>query len=143
MAQVVFGGLLELAEDHRGDFRRRVGLVANADLHQLAWPSHDLIRDELFLRLHFVVTPTHETLDGVDRTFRVGDRLAFRGVPHQDVAFIGKSHDAGRQAVPLLIGDDLDLAPLHHRYHGVRRAQVNPDDFFLCHRLSSFLRVGA
>src|SRR5262249_10949781 len=51
----------------------------------------------------------------------------------QAVPLVGKGDHAGGQAVALLVGDDLDLAAFHDRDDGVRRAQVDADDFLLCH----------
>ena len=47
VAQVGLGGFLELAQDHRRDFRRRVLLAVDVDLDQLVRPADDLVGDEL------------------------------------------------------------------------------------------------
>ena len=75
----------------------------------------------------------HEALDRVDGAAGVGDGLPLGRVTDQPVALVGKGDDAGGQAVPLLVGDDLDFVPLHDGHDRVRRTQVDADDFFLCH----------
>src|SRR5208283_1901537 len=95
----------------------------------------DLVGNEFLLALDLLVPPAHETLDRVDGTSRVGDRLALGRVAHQDFTLVGESDDAGSQAVAFLVGDDLDFTAFHDRHDGVGCAQVDTDDFFtLCHR---------
>ncbi len=79
--------------------------------------------------------PAHETLDGKHGPARVGHRLALGGLADEPVSFIRKGHHAGGEPIAFLIGDDLDLAPLHDRDHGVGRAQIDADDFFFRHWL--------
>src|SRR5205823_2934398 len=81
--------------------------------------------------------PAHEALDGVNSPPGVGDRLALGRVAHQPVALVRERHHARRQPVAFLVGNNLDLIPLHDRHHRVGGAEVDPDDFFFCHYLSS------
>ena len=48
VAQVGLGGFLELAQDHRRDFRRRVLLAVDVDLDQFVGAADDLVGDQLF-----------------------------------------------------------------------------------------------
>ena len=137
--EVRLGGLLELAQDHRGDFRRRVVLAVDVHLDQLVRPADDLVRNEFLFRCDFLVPPAHEALDRVDRTPRIGDGLALGRVADQDVALVGEGDDAGREAVAFLIGDDLDFAAFHDGDDGIGRAEVDADDFFsFSHRRAPF-----
>ena len=45
---------------------------------------------------------------------------------------------AGSCSVPLVVGDDLDLAVLEDPDTGVGGAQVNPNSLLLCHFLLSW-----
>ena len=101
VAQVGLGGLLELAQDHRRDLRRRVLLAVDVHLDQLVGPADDLVGDQLLFRLDLVVPAAHEALDRVDRAPRVGDRLPLGRVADEAVALVGEGDDAGRQAVAL------------------------------------------
>ena len=112
MPEVGLGGLLQLAQDHRRDFRRRELLAVDLDLHEVVRPADDLVRDELLLGLDLVVPAAHEALDRVDGALRVGDRLPLGRVADEAVALVGEGDDAGRQPVAFLVGDDLDLARL-------------------------------
>ena len=47
VAEVALGRLLELAEDHRRDFRRRVVLAGDPDLDEVVGPADDLVGDHL------------------------------------------------------------------------------------------------
>ena len=49
VAQVGLGRLLELAQDHRRDFRRRVVLAVDLHLDRLVRPADDLVGNELLL----------------------------------------------------------------------------------------------
>src|SRR5204863_302071 len=89
VAQVSLGGFLELAQNHRGDFGRGELLVVDIDLNELAGAADDLVGDQLFFGLDFVVTAAHEALDGVNRAARVGDRLPFGRVADQAFALVG------------------------------------------------------
>ena len=139
MAQVGLGRLLELAQDQRRDFRRRVLLAVDVDLDQFVRSADDLVGDQLLFGLHLVVAPAHEALDREDGAPGVGDRLPLGRVADQPVALVGEGDDAGRQPVAFLVGDDLDLAPFHDGHDGVGRSQVDADDFFaFCHCIAPF-----
>ena len=139
VAQVALGRLLELAEDHRRDLRRRVVLAADPDLDEVVGPADDLVGDHLLLGPDLVVAPAHEPLDRVDRPRRVGHRLPLGRLADQGLALGGERDDRRRQPAPLLVGDDRDIAPFHHRDHAVGRPQVDPDDLFtFCHDPSPF-----
>ena len=58
--------------------------------------------------------------------------FASLGVADEAFALVGEGDDAGRQPLAFLIGDDLDLSPLHDRDNGIGGAEVDADDF--CHR---------
>ena len=66
VTQVSFGGFLELAENHRRDFGRRVFLVAGLYLYVVFGAADDFVRHHLFFGRDFAVSPTHEPFDGVD-----------------------------------------------------------------------------
>ena len=88
--------------------------------------------------MHFAVPPAHEAFDRIDGAARVGDRLPFGGVADQPIALVGEGDDAGGQAMPFLVGDHLDLAPLHDRDDGVGGAEIDADDFFFRHVRAPF-----
>ena len=48
--EVGLGGFLELAQDHRRDFRRRELLAVDVHLHQFVRPADDLVRERVSLR---------------------------------------------------------------------------------------------
>ena len=55
----------------------------------------------------------------------VRDRLPLRGIADEPVSspLSGERDDAGSQAMPFLVGDDLGLAPFHDGDAGVRGAE--------------------
>ena len=72
----------------------------------------------------------HESLDRVDRAFGIRDRLAAGQISDEDVSLIGERHDAGGEPVAFLVRNNLRLFAFHHRHDGIRRAEVDPDNFF-------------
>ena len=78
--------------------------------------------------------PTHESLDRIDGSGGVGDRLTFGGFSNEDLALVIEGNNAGSQAVPFKIGDDFRLIAFHYRDDRVSGAQIDTDYFFaLCH----------
>ena len=130
VAQIGFGRFLELAQDQRRDFRRRVLLVAGLDLHVVLRSADDLVGNDLLFAGHFVVPAAHEPLDRKDRAARVSDRLALGRLADQRLALVGKRHHARRQPVALLVGNDLGLFAFHNSHDRVGGSQIDPDDFF-------------
>src|ERR1700757_4258812 len=82
----------------------------------------------------FVIAPSHETLDRVDRVFRVRDRLALGDLSDEPFAGLGESNYRWGSAPSFFIGNDLGLATFHHSYAGVGGPEVNSDN--LGHKLS-------
>jgi hypothetical protein len=128
LAEVGLGGLLQLAQDHRGDLGRRVLLAPHLDARVAAGGLHGLVGDELDLLEHLFVTAPHEPLDGEDRVLRIGDGLTLRHLSHEDLAVLREADDRGCEAAALLIRDDRGIAPLHDRNDRVRRPEIDPDD---------------
>src|SRR5262249_39715300 len=77
----------------------------------------------------FVIAATHEALDGEHSVLRVGNGLPFGDLPDQALAALGKADNRWGGPSPFLIRNDGGLAGLHHRDAGVRRAQINSDNF--------------
>ena len=127
LAQVGLGRLLELAQDHGGDFGGRIRLAPHLDADVAVLGADDLVRDELDLLQHLVVTAPHESLDREDRVFRVRDRLALRHLPDQDFAVLREAHDGRGQAAALLVRDHRGVPALDDRHHRVRRPEVDTD----------------
>jgi len=122
---------------------RCVLVVTNANLDVFGRSPSDPIRNHLFFGLDFCVAASHETLDGINRTFRVGDRLSTCGFTNDRFFFIGESNDTGCQSISFRIGNDFGFTAFHHRDNTVGRAEVDADNLFaLCHWLFSFVRHG-
>ena len=133
MPEIGLGCFFELAQNRRGDFRRRILFTVDIDLHEVVWPADDLVRNQLLFRFDLIVPATHEALDRVDGAPRVSDGLALGGVADQPIALIGEGDNARGEAVAFLIGDDLHLAAFHHSDDGIGRAQIDANDLFSCH----------
>jgi hypothetical protein len=129
LSQVLLCRVLELLQDHRGDFRRRVLLAGSAHARIAVARAHDLVRHHLHLLAYFVELAAHEPLDREDGVLRVGDRLPLGHLSDQPFAGLREGHDRWRQTSAFRIGDHDRFAALHHRDNGVRGAQVDTDDF--------------
>ena len=79
------------------DFRRRVLLAADVDLHQFLRPADDLVGHQLLFAADLVVAPAHEPLDREDRVLRVGDLLVLGRLADQPLALVGEADDRRRQ----------------------------------------------
>ena len=135
LAEVLLRRLLQLLQDHRGDFRRRVFLAAGLDADVAVAGAHDRVRHHLHLFVDFVELAAHEALDREHGVLGVGDGLTLGDLADQPLAGLGEADDRRRDPAAFRVGDDDRLAAFHHRHHGVGRAQVDSDD--LAHVLSS------
>ena len=113
LAEILLGRLLQLLQNHRGDFRRRYSLSRGVDAHVAVRRAHDAIRHHLHLFVHFIELASHEALDREDRVLRVGHRLPLGDLPDQPLAGLGERHDRRRQPAAFRVGDDGGLAAFH------------------------------
>ncbi len=131
LAQVGLGVGLELAQDHRRNFLRRVCFSVNGDLHPrvAVGAGHHLVRHHRPLGGHLVVTAAHEALDGIDGVLGVDDVLALGGLAHQALAVLRKSHNGRQQARTLGRGDNRWIAAFHDGDDRIGRPQVDAHNF--------------
>ena len=71
LAERRFRVLFQLAQDERGDLRRREGLVAQLELDHRFAAVGDVEREELQLFLDIGDAAAHQPLDGIDRALRM------------------------------------------------------------------------
>ena len=132
-AEVVFGRLLQLLQNHGGNLGRGVLLALRQHGHVVA-RLHDLVGDHLDFFRDFVIAASHEPLDRVHRVFRIGDGLPLGHLANQPFARLGKSDDRWRGSATFFIGDHFRLATFHNRYTGVGGSEINSDN--LAHDLT-------
>src|SRR6202162_4478451 len=131
----IFRRSLQLLKNHRGDFLRGVRLAHNFDARVVVRPLDYFVRDTLRFLADFIVPAPHEPLYGVNRVFRVRNRLALGHLPYQTLSALGETNHRGRGSSAFLVRDDGRFAALHHRYHGVGGAEVNT--YTLAHKIRS------
>ena len=119
VAQVGLGRLLELAQDHGRDFRRRVLAIVDLDLDVLVRAADDLVGHDLLFGGDLVVPAAHEALDGIDGPPRVGDRLPLGRLADERFALVVEGDDAGGEPVSFLVGNDLRFFALHDGNDGI------------------------
>ncbi|MNQ80635.1 NAD-specific glutamate dehydrogenase [compost metagenome] len=131
LAEIVFGGLLHLLEDFRGDLRRRHLLAVDLDPGVTVVGLGDLVRHHLDIFLHhvFFEATTDQTLHRVQGVVRVGHRLALGRLADQDLAIVAVGDDRRGGTTAFGVLDDLGHAVLQNGHAGVGGAQVDTDDF--------------
>ena len=99
---------------------------------------HDGIGDEARYLRHCVVVEAqaHESFDGVQGAFRVGDGLASGDLAHQ--TFVVRSEGDHRRSCSraFLVRDDQRFAVLHDCDTGIRGSQVDANDCRHVHSLN-------
>src|SRR5579871_3136717 len=131
LAQVCLGVSLQLLQDHRADFRRRILLDASFHPGVAVGRAHHLEGHEPPVAVHLgiVVFAPHKALDRENSVLGVGNRLALRHLSNQPFAVLGEGDDRWCGACALGIGDDHWLATFHHGDAAIGCAQVNADHF--------------
>ncbi len=127
LAEVGLRVRLELLEDHRGDLRRRVLLVAGLDPRVAARAGDHLVRDHGLLVLDLRLLAAHEALDGEHGVLRVGDGLPLGDRADEPLAGLGEGDHGRGRATALRVLDDGGLAAFEDRHARVRRAEVDTD----------------
>ena len=129
LSQVLLGSLLQLLQNHPGDFRWRVLLATSLYSNIAVRRSDHAVGHHLLFLGDLGVAPSHEALDRENRVLGIGYRLALRHLADEPFARLGKGHHRRREATAFRIGDHYGLTALHHGHNGVRGAQVDTDDF--------------
>lgn len=85
------------------------------------------------------ILATNQPLDVVNGSFRVAGCLVLGGIPDQPLLF-SESNVRWRDAVALVVCDDLYVALLVHPDTGIRGTEINPDDYIRLGLLLLFFR---
>ena len=72
---------------------------------------HDFVRHHLHFFADFVVAPSHEALDRINRVLRIGDRLALRHLSDQPFPVLVKPTTDGRGPATFFVRDNLGSPP--------------------------------
>ena len=130
LAEVLLRGLLQLLQDHRGDLRRRVFLVAATFTRTSPLPAAMTVYGTIFIS-----SLTSSKRRPMKRLMEkmvfsgIGHRLALGDLADEPLARLGEGHDRRRQPAAFGVGDDDGLAAFHDGHDGVGGAQVDADDF--------------
>ena len=109
-AQICFCVSLQLRQGHRGDVLRCIVLAIDG---------------------HGVVF-THVTLDGSDRSFRIGDGLSLGGFADQTFTVLGKTDDGRCCSCTFRVCDDYGIAAFEYCDAAVGGPKVDADNFTHC-----------
>ena len=138
LAQVGFGGGLQLLQNHRRNLLRGVFLALRHHAHMVTLLNH-LEGHHLHLVVDLVVTAAHEALDGVNGVFRVGNGLPLGHLTHQPLAALGEGDHGRSGARAFLVGDDFGFAAFQHSDARIRGSQIDSDN--LSHGNPAFERI--
>ena len=133
LAQIGFGGLLHLAEDERTDLTRRIFFATGLNPSIAVVAADDLVGHHPFVFRHqrIIEPAADQTLDGVKRVARVGNRLALCALADKPLAAVAKRDHARCRARALSVFNDANIAggaAFHDRDARVGSAQVDADD---------------
>ena len=129
-AEKAFGAALELAENERGNFRRRESLVAELDAQDFAGLQvfGEAEREELQFFLDVFHAASHEAFDGVDGALRRFDQGVARGIA-DDGLVVRVERDHRGEKIQAILARNYDRGlPLHEGHQGVGGAEVDADD---------------
>jgi hypothetical protein len=126
---MILGGLLQLLQDDRGDFRRRVLLAAHFDPRVAVVRLDDLIGDARRLLRDLRVLAPHESLDGENSVLGIGHRLSLGDLTDQPLTVLRKPDDRRRRPPAFLVDDDSGFPAFHDRDDRVGGPEVDSDDF--------------
>ena len=130
-AEIGFGGLFHFLQDEGGNLAGAVFRALDLDPGVAVIAVDDLVGDKALVLFHHrvVIAPSDQALDGEQGVFGVGDGLALGRLADQPFAARRKSDHRRRRARAFGIFDDLGLRALHHRDAGIRRTEINANDF--------------
>ena len=145
LAEIVFSGLLHLAQHFRRDLRRRELLAVRFDPGVAVVGLDDLVGHQADVLLHFLFfkAAADQAFDRVQRVPRVRDRLTLGRRADQDFVLVDIRDDRRRGARAFRVLDDANLIAFHDRHARVGRAEVDADDFAHFYTLLNFDRSGA
>ena len=112
LTEVLLGVCLHLCKGHCADLLWGVVNALNLDDCATVGTSLDLVRDSLDLRLNLVKLAAHETLDGEDSVYRVGDSLVLCRLTNNAVTVCAEADNGRSCAVSLCVNDNSWLSTL-------------------------------
>ena len=124
-AEVGFGVLLHLLQNHRGDFGRGVAVARHFDVGVAVGVAGYFVRHkpDVALDAAVFVAPPHEALDGEYGVFGVGDGLALGGGAHVALVGAGVYGDHRGGGAPAFgVFNHARLAAVYDRHARVGRA---------------------
>ena len=132
-ADLLLGVVLQLLQDHGGDFLGRVVLAVDVDNGTTVLACLHLVADLALLVSGFGKGTTDETLDGRNGVLRVGDSLVLSSLTDHALAVLAETFNRWSSAVALGVYENFRLGAFHDGHGGVRGAKVDTQN--LAHML--------
>ena len=132
LTEVVLGSLLQLLKHDRRDFGWRVLLAARFDPRVAVVGAHDFVGDAGRLTLTSSNFRPMKRLIEKHGVLGVRDRLPLRNLTDEPFAVLRQADHRRGQPGALLVHDHRGLPAFHDGDDGVRRAEVDSNDF-VCH----------
>ena len=136
LGEIRLGAVLQLAQDERGDLRRRELARAEPDLDDAARVAGETEREQPRLVADVVHALSHEALHGVDRAAGIGQQTPLGLAPDEYRLILGNRHDRRHERVAAAIADHDRHAVLHVGDEAVGGAEIDADDFAHSYRSS-------
>ena len=129
-AEVVFGGLLHLAQNVGADLLRSHAVTTHFHPSVAVVGSSDGVghQVDVFLDFFFSELAADQALHRVQRVLGVGHRLALGGCAHQHFAVFLVRNDGRGGACAFRVFDHFGRVAFHHSDAAVGGSQVNADD---------------
>ena len=104
VSQILFGLCFEFRQNLRGDFARAVYSAIDSHAEVAIELVASVVSDSF--SVVFVVSFSHETLDGIDSAFWIDEALSSRHFADENALFFGVCDDAWRRSASFGVGDD-------------------------------------
>ena len=124
LAQIFFGRLLHLLQNHGRYFLRRVEPAFDVDAWRVVVALDNRVGHAAYLVREAVVAFAHEAFDRVDGLVRVGHGLTLGGVADFAFAVFDKCYDRGGRALAFAVCYHHRFVAFHHGNTRVGRSKV-------------------
>src|SRR6185436_7276775 len=117
LTEIVFGRLLHLLQDDRGDLRWAPILAPRSDSHVAIAGALNLVGNLFDFFRYFVIATSHKSLNRVDSILGIGDCLALCNLPDESTAVFGKGYDRRCGSSAFRVGDNGWFATFHNGHN--------------------------
>ena len=137
LTEMVFSALFQLAEDERGNLRRRELAIVQPNADDPSGFTTNPERQQRRFIADVVDATAHESLDRVDAPRRSRQQPPLRLAADEEGPVLTERHDRRHEPVSRRVADHLRHTVAHVRDEAVRRPEIDSYDFTHGSRLSA------